>query len=83
MQGRKENNRATYITKKFHESKDNEYKAKKKETYQFSNFSSMPPKALYNFMTNKYDDFSYKNIHNIVQINQAIIDRLISFRREF
>lgn len=43
----------------------------------------MSPEILYNFMTNKYDDISYKNTDNIVKINQAIIDRLISFRREF
>jgi hypothetical protein len=83
MEGRKENNRATYKTKKIHEAKNNEYKAKNNQTDEFSCFKDMSPEVLYNFMANKYDDISYKNTDNIVKMNHAIIDRLINFRREF
>lgn len=83
MEVKKENYRNTYFIKKYHSTREKEMRAQDREEDLFAYFKDMSPEALQVFMETKYDRCSYKNSSIIVELNQAIIERLDTLRNEF
>lgn len=83
MEGRKEKNRETFLTKKFNSKKESNARSKNVEEDEFACFRTMAAEVLDSFLKNKYDTYSYKSSDYMLQLNRAIIDRLNKLRQEF
>lgn len=79
----KENKRNTFNVKKFHQRIEKENRSQALEESRYACFKDMTPQNLLHFMENKYDFVSSKNSENIVQLNQAILQRVSDIKDEF
>ena len=79
----KENKRNTFNVKKFHQRIEKENRNQALEESRYACFKDMTPENLLHFMENKYDFVSNKNSENIVQLNQAILQRVSDIKDAF